>query len=316
MSCKWNGSDRPRTVTGRHGDDCQRDECPGCQPCHQPHCRVCGVAHAAGTCAECMAETRDALHDIARKSGALPEEVENRGINGEAMMLLGPVADIEARQHVEASYLAGRLPEGWIVAAHGKGCPLLVNEACVGCAGGETHPVTVLLTWQMVWRDALDHDEAGDNELATAVDYIDRTMTYMGGYEHVPFEDFARDLRRCVAHLEAVLHDGEQRDRGAPCMTCNVPLERVWGKDDRHDGWKCPRCKQTSTEDQYRFAVAHLHREEATHLTDRDMEIRTGVKAGTVRVWARRGQVERRLDAGRVLYAVADVEARVHGEAS
>src|SRR3546814_16123105 len=64
------------------------------------------------------------------------------------------------------------------------------------------------------------------------------------------------------------LRDGEQRDTGAPCRTCEVPLVRVWGSDEQGDGWKCPRCHTRSTETQYRFAVAHLHREEATHLTE------------------------------------------------
>ena len=90
-------------------------------------------------------------------------------------------------------------------------------------------------------------------------------------------------------------------------MNCGATLERTWAEDAKADGWRCPRCKRTSTEAQYRFAVAHLHREEATHLTDRDMEIRTGVKAGTVRSWARNGEVDRRQDQGRTVYCVADV---------
>ena len=99
-------------------------------------------------------------------------------------------------------------------------------------------------------------------------------------------------------------------------MDCQVPLERVWGMSLDGDGWRCPRCRRVSTDAQYRFAVAHLHRSEAEWLTDRDMEIRTGVKAGTVRVWARRGLVAAKRDQERRVYAVADVEARVRGEAS
>lgn len=294
MNCKWAGSDRPRVVAGRHGDECPGDACMGCQPCTEPHCRICGITHAAGTCAECMAATRESLHDIARMCDALPEEVEHRGVNGEAMFLLGPACDPEARGHLEASVLAGRVPDDYLEVAT-----------------GELHPLFVLGSWDAMWRDALEHDDPAERlTIIAAVDYLDRTMGYMSGYEHVPFEDFARDLRQCAAHMESVLHDGEQIDRGAPCMTCGVPLERVWGDDGSQDGWKCPRCRQTSTEDQYRFAVAHLHREEATYLTDRDIEIRTGIKAGTVRVWANRGEVERRRDAGRTLYAVADVERR------
>lgn len=297
-TCRWTSSTTPRVLPGRHGDECPDDTCRGCLPCPDAHCRVCRRAHSVGTCAECMAETRSTLREIGRMCDALPEEVEARGIEGEAMMLLGPIADPEARGHLEASVAAGRVPADYLESAD-----------------HELHPLFVLGGWEMVWRDALEQDDAERPTFAQVVDYLDRTMAIMGGHEFVPFEDFARDLRACAGRLEAVLHDGEQVDRGAPCMACGTTLVRTWGKDAAHDGWKCPRCRQTSTEDQYRFAVAHLHREEATHLTDRDMEIRTGVKAGTVRSWARKGLVDRRRDAGRTVYAVDDVlnEARRAG---
>jgi len=299
-ACKWNGSGQPRTIPNRHEYGCENGACAGCQPCTEPHCRVCAREHADGTCAECLAVTREALHDIGRMCDALPEEVEHRGINGEAMMLLGPAADPEARGHLEASVLAGRVPADYLETAD-----------------SDLHPLFVLGSWDAVWREHLEHDEPSERlTVATAIDYLDRQLTYMAGEPLIPFEDFARDLRRCQAHMEAVLHDGEQRDAGAPCMTCSVPLVRVWGSDEKGDGWKCPRCRQTSTEEQYRFAVQHLHRSEAAWLTDRDMELRTGVKAGTVRVWARRGLVGARSDSGRRVYAVADVERRVRDKAS
>jgi hypothetical protein len=267
------------------------DYCKGCQPCTEPHCRICGIAHADGTCAECLAEVRGNLREIATRCDALPAEVAHRGVEGEAMMLLGPAADWEALNHMEASVKAGRVPPEYLEHAN-----------------DERHPVFVLNGWDAVWRDALDHADPDKADLATFVDYLDRTMAYMAGFPFVPFEDFARDVRGCLGHLDAVLHDGEQHDRGAPCMSCGRALERVWGDDQKADGWMCPRCKRTSTEAQYRFAVAHLHREEAEWLTDREMQIRTGVRAGTVRVWATRGYVGRRQNGGRTEYRVADVE--------
>jgi hypothetical protein len=300
VTCKWNGRGNPRLIPGRHSESCADETCAGCQECAEAHCRVCGVTHMLGTCAECMAETREALHEIARMCDALPDEVENRGIEGEAMFLLGPAADPEAVGHVEASVQSGRLPDGYL-----------------DDATGELHPAWILGTWEMVYRDALEHHKSADDDgdeipftISAATDYLDGNLTYAGGFEHVPFEDFARDLRRCRNHLEAVLHDGEQVDRGAPCMTCHAPLERTWGADEKADGWKCPRCKQTSTDEQYRFAVMHLHREEADWLTDRDMQIRTGVRAGTVRSWATKGLIRRRQDQGRRVYSVADVVRR------
>jgi hypothetical protein len=290
MSCRFVASDKPRVMTQRHNPSCDEPDCRGCQPCQEPHCRVCNRTHADGSCAECLASTRETLHDIARLCDALPEEVEHRGIEGEAMMLLGPVADPEAWGHVEASVQSGRLDTDWVEAG-----------------GGDLHPLTVLLSWQMVARDALDHNEAPDSELATAVDYLDGNLTYLGGYEHLPFEDMAHELRRCLTHLEAVLHDGEQRDTGAPCLDCRIPLVREWGQMAASDGWRCPKCRVWRSDEDYRRNVADLHGTHATHLTDRDMEIRTGIRAGTVREWARRGDVTRRLESGRTVYAVCDV---------
>jgi hypothetical protein len=299
--CKYAGSDRPRMLVDRHSDGCEGG-CGGCLPCPEGHCRVCGHAHSDGTCAECMAETREALRDIARMCDSLPEEVEHRGVEGEAMMLLGPAADPEARGHLEASILAGRVSGDYLDAAD-----------------GELHPLFVTGTWDAIWRDALEHDEPTERlTLPSAVDYLDRQMSYMGGFEHVPFEDFARDLRACRTHLERVLHDGEQVDTGAPCLKCGRRQVREWGQLAAADGWRCPKCKTFSTEGQYRLAVAEEHLSRAEWLTATDcaewladeadaVEGVLAVTAGTIRAWATKGKVGKRRDSGRTVYRREDV---------
>lgn len=308
--CKWAGSDRPRVLPSRHADDCRSESCSGCLPCLKWHCRVCGIAHADGTCAECLASARSDLHEIARMCASLPSEVEHRGISGEAMFLLGPAADPEARGHLEASVRSGRVPADYLDAAD-----------------SDVHPLFVALTWQMVWRDALEHDEASDSELTTAVGYLDQQMTYMADYAHVPFEDFARDLRRCASHLERVLHDGEQVERGAPCWGCRKPLTHVYGATEAEDHWVCnnSRCEVESyTSAQYRGWVEEDARNEATKLTAADAALRFTVepsldgegftlKASTVRVWGSKGDVSKRgvNHHGMTLYDVADIERRI-----
>jgi uncharacterized C2H2 Zn-finger protein len=298
-TCRWNGSGNPRIIKDRHEDTCSSDGCAGCQPCTDAHCRVCGRTHSEGACPECIGSTRDDLRTIATMCDALPAEVAHRGINGEAMVLLGPATDPERWGFTEASVLSGRLPADWIEDAT-----------------GELHPMFVLGTWEMVWRDHLEQPTGLKATLPRLVDYLDARMHSMATEPFVSFEDFARDLRRCRAHMELVLHDGEQVDRGAPCMgdECErVPLKREWGKLAAADGWRCPRCNVWRSDEDYRRNVAHLHRKEATHLSDRDMEIRTGVKAGTVRSWAREDKdggppkVSKRTNSGRTLYSVADV---------
>lgn len=293
-TCYHVASDQPRRVLGRHDDECPGEWCKGCQRCTEPHCRVCGRAHADGSCAECLAATRETLHDIGRMCDALPEEVAHRGINGEAMMLLGPAADPEARGHLEASVLAGRVP------------PDYLDEA-----DGELHPLFVLGSWDSVWRDALEHDEPTTHlTISGAVDYLDRQMTYMAAFEHVPFEDFAKDLRRCSTHLESVLHDGEQVDTGAPCLRCEVKQVREWGKQAAADGWRCPKCKTFSTEAQYRFALRADYentRDRFTYLPMADCIEVTGAKRGAITGWASKGKVRKRREFERVAYCVQDI---------
>lgn len=289
MTCLWNGRGEPRVVKGRHGADCPGEPCRGCQPCTEGHCRICGHTHVDGTCAECLAETRDSLRTIGRLCNALPAEVKNRGVEGEAMMLLGPSADPEARGYLVASVNAGRVPAHYL--DDPTRCPQHDHIDCRECPSSELHPLLVLGTWDAVWRDALEHSEPkGRVTIAGAIRYLDMQLTYMGGYEHVPFEDFARDVRRCVAHLEAVLHDGEQRETGAPCMKCGTALERTWGKDERADGWHCPRCQQSSNREQYSFAVRAEYEEHGIQLAEKlpakELAARIGVSPSTIRRWA------------------------------
>lgn len=300
LSCRWAGATQPRIVPHRHAFGCNDETCSGCQPCEEPHCRVCGRVHALGACAECLADCRSNLREIGRLCGSLPSEVEHRGVEGEAMMLLGPSTDPEAWGHREASAKAGRIPADYLDDAR-----------------DEMHPLFVLGTWDMVYRDALEHDEADRVTLTSALDYLDRNLSYFGAYEHVPFEDMARDLRRCVGHLEQVLHDGEQIDEGVPCMTCERPLVRVWGDGKRGDGWECKRCREWSTEAQYRFAVKADYIASAEWLTDVDMAVRfvdDGVLPTNVRSWAsdrpnRPATVRKRRHSERTEYAVEDVAA-------
>ena len=310
--CRWMGSTRPRALVGRHHTDCEAEaeECPGCQPCTFAHCRLCGVEHAEGTCPACLAEIRETLTEIRRMFGDLPAEVAYRGVNGEAMNLLGPAADPEARGHWTASVLAGR-----IVPLDCDARELDDVRSWLEVANHERHPLIVLEGWAMAYRDAFDHDEPSTRvDVWTEAGYLDRNLTYMGDFPHVPFEDFARDLRACRTHMEAVLHDGEQIDEGAPCLKCGRRLVRTWGATGKDDGWECPRCHERSTATQYSLAMRNEYIAHALWLTDADMTVRTQVKAGTVRVWAQRGLVSKRLDSGRVVYLVADVENRRDGD--
>lgn len=296
-ACRHVATDQPRALKGRHHEDCPEQtwhaplawtDCPGCEPCPRRHCGSCGHRHVAEdqlTCPECVGAARDHLTAIRANAGQLLAEAVHRGIDSEAAHLEGPTAQPEAwRQRRRHGF---KPHEDDVI--------------------GETHPLWILGTWDLLVTEHYGHHRTGRVTITSAVAYLDRNLGDLAQDGDFAFEDLARDLRTCNGHLEDVLHDSAQADTGAPCMTCGVPLERTWGKLQAADGWRCPRCRETSTEDQYRFAVMQLHREEAAWLTDRDMEMRTGVKAATIRSWARSSLVVKRLDSGRVVYAVADV---------
>jgi hypothetical protein len=269
MTCRFVARDSPRVLSGRHLDDCP-GECTGCQPCEEAHCRVCGIAHHEHACPDCLDDTRQAIAEIIRMCADLPAEVEVKGVNSEAMNLLGPAADWEARQHAEASMLAGRLPQGWLEEAD-----------------NELHPLIVLGGWESVYREAFEHEDNARQTVVLASIYLDEHLTMASTWPHVPFEDMARDIRRCRSHLEAVLHDGEQVDRGAPCPTCHTLLQKRWdvGQLGR-DGWWCPSCKVIHTADQYDFRMKADYVEHAEWLNAVHIQQRFGVSPGTLRRWA------------------------------
>jgi hypothetical protein len=166
------------------------------------------------------------------------------------------------------------------------------------------------------------------------------------------FADLADDVAAARRRLEAVLYAGDRDVHGViPCRECDGELDRLaldrrpcrcpeppphaWhvpGRccrrcrwEERHalhdqgglrDAWVCRRCHHAYDLDEYRAAVARDARDNATALTaDALCERFPDVTVGQVRVWANRGLIKRqgRDEMGRMLYDVADVEARVEG---
>jgi hypothetical protein len=237
--CRYDGRGEPRTLRGRHGEDCVGDECSGCQPCEELHCVICRRTHAAVTCAECVAATRDDLHMIATLCGSLPAEAEHRGVNGEAMMLLGPSANPEAWRNRATSAIMGRVDAAYL-------------EDC----RDEQHPLFVLGTWEQMWRNHLDQPTDLGVTLLRLVDYLDQQMHVMADEEEVPFDDFARDLRGCRGHLQAVLTDQNQGDRAnVGCFECGGMLERRLTTQGFEDVWSCHQCRRRYTYAEYNFAL-------------------------------------------------------------
>lgn len=251
-SCKYVASDQPRIVPGRHDYGCEDETCAGCQPCTRAHCVVCGAEHAAGACASCVGAVRDDLATIAELCRDLPTEVKHRGVNGEAFNLLAPVANAEAWGHRSASILSGR-----IVPMDCDARDLEDVRAWLEKADHERHPLWTVTTWAMCYRDAFEHDEPTTTvDLASEIGYLNRNLSFAADMGDVPFGDFARDLRACLAHIQQVLHDEERGEfANANCFDCGHTLERKLGGAGFDDSWTCRGCRRRYSIADYNLAL-------------------------------------------------------------
>lgn len=285
MSCRFVASDQPRVMGGRHATGCTGEDCSGCAPCRELHCCICQRMHVErNTCTGCLEAARSDLKAIGDLCASLPAEAVEKGVQSEAMVMLGPASDPEAWRNRATSAMVGRLDASYL-------------EDC----RDEQHPMWVVFTWEQIWRDHLDHQTVAPFTLTAGFAYLDLQIGYMSEQVEPAFDEFARELRGCRAHLENILHDGVRVERGAPCVQCEKPMTR--GEDEH---WHCHTCHRTVTEAEYRFAVGAAYVAHSDRLTATEMAERIGVKASTIRVWGSRGQIAKRGrdNAGLTLYDV------------
>lgn len=267
------------------------------EPCWERHCLSCGSRHVDQlTCAWCVGQARETLREIGRLCELLPEEVEVKGVQSEAMVLLGPACDVEARGHLEASVAAGRLSADYLEDAD-----------------DEHHPLLVLGNSQMEWEAELDHESTSKVTVSGALHYLGVNLTDMAQWPHITIADHWAAWVACLGHLRSVLRDTGQEVTGAPCPTCHRHL--------RLDGemWVCRECRTTRDQVQYDEMVHEVYLLTADRLHVDDLAEKLGIPARTIRQWAseRKGKGARpplifpagRTETGRSLYRVTEVEA-------
>lgn len=238
------------------------------------------------------------LHDEATH-----QRVNEAGLyipGGDALNMLGPAANLEAWQHrYETLEDAGFGPH---------------QDYVYDQIDVDDHPLLVLAGWEDVIRDHRNQPSDLKATVNRAADYIRGQLDWLIGYsDHdtpnfLPIDALVADLRRVRARLERLLHDGEQVDRGVPCMKCGEDLVKVWGVNEDTDRWHCKACHEWSTPEQYHQAVKYDYMANSDKLTATHMEEQYRVKPGTLRKWASDGDVRKRGkdDSGRTLYDVED----------
>lgn len=285
-ACKFVASTQPRIIPRRHTEDCADPAaCAGCEPCAERHCQVCGIEHVTvegqgndETCAECLSATRDDLSWIVGLSARAITEAVHKGVNSEAANLAGRAIDtpegIEAWGYRSMSAVMGRIPA------------LEVTD--------ERHPTWVLGSWEMLVREHLTQPSSARIHIAPAASYLGGHLTRLAHDAEFAFDELSKDLRRCRAHLENVLHEGDRPERSqVSCLDCGRRLERHWGKDGVEEYHRCPKCPRVYDAGEFARAKANWLASEGA---DRYVLIADAAKAierseFTIRTWIRRGSV-------------------------
>lgn len=256
MKCRWSAD--AGDYLRPDGDPCRRDDYG--DPTH--HCtsrRTCAqhVGKDELTCARCIGRTRTDIGQIVVRSALmLDEAMESGGVNSEAANLAGPGAEpgpwsqrrIAMRSHLATWERMGVITEP----QHHHARSTMEDD-------DEEHPYSVLTRWEFMLREDYSQPRTTPTSIAAAADYLLSLLHKLAQDPEQDWALFAREIRKCRAHMESALHDSQALERGAPCPTCAeakrfVRLQREyahWCEEedccrehfatDEGDRWTCPR---------------------------------------------------------------------------
>lgn len=279
--CRWDGDAGDYLRPG--GDPCKRDDYG--DPTH--HCqsrRTCSqhVGKDELTCARCLGRTRtDILQIVERSALMLEEAMESGGVNSEAANLAGPGGDYEVfsrRRRIAKAWIDARIHQsarGWCddedcrerhfkTAAGDRWHKRGIESAYADLIDDddEQHPYSVLTRWEFMLREDYGQPRSTPTSIAAAADYLLGKLNKIAQDPEQDWALFAREIRKCRAHMESALHDSQAAERGAPCPTCAeakrfIRLQREYAHwceaDDcerihfdtaEGDRWTCPRDRE------------------------------------------------------------------------
>lgn len=227
---------------------------------------------------------------------------------GDALVMLGPVADVQAFNYQQISEIMGRTSYGSVDEEREDVLP----------------PLAVLTSWVDIIRDHRDQPTSLKATIEREAAYIRTSLDWLlgddedGDANFLAVDALASDLVATERRLEAILKDGIRVDRGAPCMRCEAapPMQKVWGRTERFDTWVCPSCLSQSTPAMYRQALKADYIAHADRLTADDAAIRFGIPATRIRVWGSRYPELKagKNDHGLLLYKVSGIAARMEDD--
>lgn len=276
MTCRWDAEANDYLIDGQ---PCRHDDY-GDPTRHCTARRTCAnhIGPRELTCARCIGRTRMDIRVIRDRAAELwPVALSGGRQDSEAAMLAGPGANygvFTARQAISREWIYANIHQparDWCdnpdctrrhfkTQAGNRWHKRGLENAIVDLLeeDDEDHPYSVLTRWQMMlsedYRDQLPEIMG----IAGAADYLERILHRIAQDPEQDFPLFAREIRHCRNHLENVLRDGTQPERGAPCPDCKEDgkinrLTREWGHwcteedcdqihflDESGDRWVCP----------------------------------------------------------------------------
>lgn len=188
----------------------------------------------------------------------------------------------------------------------------------------EVNPLSPLATWEDDWRSEYGHGAGPIATVSNAAAYLRRHL-HTAAQQHPAFDEFASEIGRLRASMQAVRGDADPTVHGVACFDCGHDLRQTFAEADpcghedapcgcdqggRRDTWECTHCSRTYTEHDYRRAVRQAHADAQPWRRACEVTAITGVPAGTLRRWVHHGLITTHVDTTRhgwVLYHLGEV---------
>lgn len=239
------------------------------------------------------------LTAISAMFDGLQEEAESRHNDrefpgGDAMVLLGPGADVEAFGYVQISALVGRIDE---------------RDVVVPEKYDLEPPLAFLASWEAVLREERNQPVWLAPTIDRSIKYIRDSIDWMfsqdddGDLRFLAVDDLADGLRKVRRRMEDILKDGARADFTRVNCTAEVcethpRLMKLWAAQVRWDRYRCPMCRTEYTPAQFEMAKsqAMFSRGADRFISQAEASQAAEVPLSTLSSWAARGNVRSQAD--------------------